>query len=505
MKNLLFFLAFTVCIHAATKPNVVIIYGDDVGYGDVGAYGSKLIPTPNIDRLAEGGLRFTDGHCSAATCTPSRYSLLTGVHGFRDGVSILAPNAPLSISTEILTLPKLFKQAGYTTGVVGKWHLGIGAKGEPVNWNGDVKPGPLEIGFDSSFLLPSTNDRVPCVYLDGHRVLNLDPSDPLYVGANKPVDREGSTRYPDARKNKKSMTYYQSTHGHNNSVINGIGRIGYMAGGKSALWDDETMADVFVEEAKEFIAANKEQPFFLYFASQDIHVPRAPNPRFQGATNLGYRGDAMVQFDWSTGEIMKALEEHGLTENTIVIFSSDNGPVYDDGYADGTKVKKSTKEVDRGHDGSGVYRGGKYQIFEGGTRVPFIVRWPAKIKPGTSDALVNQIDLIASFAALLEQELPAGEARDSRNTLSAFIGKDPKGQEYMIEESFGLALRHGDWKFIEFTKPTWASKDPIRKSLYNLKDDPSETKNIIADYPEKAAAMEQRLEAMKKSDGIRGH
>ncbi|MDP4610343.1 MAG: sulfatase-like hydrolase/transferase, partial [Opitutales bacterium] len=241
------------------------------------------------------------------------------------------------------------------------------------------------------------------------------------------------------------------------------------------------------------------------FASQDIHVPRAPNPRFQGATNLGYRGDAMVQFDWTTGEIMKALEEHGLTENTIVIFSSDNGPVYDDGYADGTKVKKSTKEVDRGHDGSGVYRGGKYQIFEGGTRVPFIVRWPAKIEPGTSDALVNQIDLIASFAALLEQELPAGEARDSRNTLEAFLGKDPKGQEYMIEESFGLALRHGDWKFIEFTKPTWASKDPIRKSLYNLKDDPSETKNIIADYPEKAAAMEQRLEAMKESDGIRGH
>ncbi|MDP4644252.1 MAG: sulfatase-like hydrolase/transferase, partial [Opitutales bacterium] len=361
MKNLLFFLVFTACIHAATKPNVVIIYGDDVGYGDVGAYGSKLIPTPNIDRLAEGGLRFTDGHCSAATCTPSRYSLLTGVHGFRDGVSILAPNAPLSISTEILTLPKLFKQAGYTTGVVGKWHLGIGAKGEPVDWNGDVKPGPLEIGFDSSFLLPSTNDRVPCVYLDGHRVLNLDPSDPLYVGANKPVDREGSTRYPDARKNKKSMTYYQSTHGHNNSVINGIGRIGYMAGGKSALWDDETMADVFVKEAKEFIAANKDEPFFLYFASQDIHVPRAPNPRFQGATNLGYRGDAMVQFDWTTGEIMKALEEHGLTENTIVIFSSDNGPVYDDGYADGTKVKKSTEEVDRGHDGSGVYRGGKYQ------------------------------------------------------------------------------------------------------------------------------------------------
>ncbi|WP_244651393.1 MULTISPECIES: arylsulfatase [unclassified Lentimonas] len=505
MKNLL-----VICIsmvvsvaYAADRPNVVIIYGDDVGLGDVGVYGSEMIPTPNIDQLANGGLVFTDGHCAASTCTPSRYSMLTGVHGFRDGVRILPPNAPLSISTNILTLPKLFQQAGYTTGVIGKWHLGIGAKDQPVDWNGEVKPGPLEIGFDSSFLLPSTNDRVPCVYLDGHRVANLDPSDPIYVSAKKPIVRPGSTEYPDARKNPKAMTYYKSTHGHNNSVINGIGRIGYMAGGKSALWDDETMADVFVEQAKQYIAEHKDQPFFLYFASQDIHVPRAPHPRFQGATKLGYRGDAMVQFDWSTGQILQALEAHGLTENTIVIFSSDNGPVYDDGYADGTKVKRSNGEVDRGHDGSGIYRGGKYQIYEGGTRVPFIVRWPAKIEPGTSAALVNQIDFIASFAALLGLDLPADEARDSRDTLAAFMGTDPKGQESMIEESADLALRQGDWKFIEYSKPGFGKRAPIPKSLYNLKEDPSETTNIIADYPEKAAAMEQQLEAMKQSAGIR--
>ena len=184
-------LAFTMGTGLAApkkKPNVVIIYGDDVGFGDVGIYGSTLIPTPNIDRLAKEGLLFTDGHCSAATCTPSRYSLLTGVHGFRDGVAILPPNAPLTISTKALTLPKLFQQAGYSTGVVGKWHLGLGEKGTPVDWNGDVKPGPLEIGFDHSFLLPSTNDRVPCVYLEGHRVRNLDPKDPLYVGtAHQPI------------------------------------------------------------------------------------------------------------------------------------------------------------------------------------------------------------------------------------------------------------------------------------------------------------------------------
>ena len=217
---------------------------------------------------------------AAATCSPSRFSMLTGVHGFRHGVRVLPPNAPLSIPTDILTLPKLFQQAGYTTGVIGKWHLGIGAKGVMTDWNGDVKPGPLEIGFDSSLLLPSTNDRVPCVYLRGHNVVNLDPKDPLFVGSKTEIEsKTGSTQYPNGKTNPEAMTYYRSTHGHQSSVINGIGRIGYMAGGKAALWDDETMADVFVKEAKDYIALNKDKPFFLYFASQDIHVPRAPHPR----------------------------------------------------------------------------------------------------------------------------------------------------------------------------------------------------------------------------------
>ncbi|MDF7822512.1 arylsulfatase [Pontiellaceae bacterium B12227] len=496
--------ALSLTVFGADRPNVIIIYGDDVGYGDVGAYGSKMIPTPNIDRLAAEGIRFTDGHCAAATCSPSRYSMLTGIHGFRDGVSILPPNAPLSISTEILTLPKLFQQAGYTTGVVGKWHLGIGAKDVPTDWNGDVKPGPLEIGFNKSFLLPSTNDRVPCVYLDGHRVVNLDPNDPLFVERKLPAIRKhkGSTQYPDAKKNPEAMTYYKSTHGHNNSVIGGIGRIGFMAGGKSALWNDETMADKFVEQAKKFIAESKDEPFFLYFASQDIHVPRAPHPRFQGKTELGYRGDAMVQFDWSTGEIMKTLEENGLTDNTIVIFSSDNGPVYDDGYDDGTTVKTSEKDVDRGHDGSGIYRGGKYQIYEGGTRVPFIIRWPARIKPGVSDALVNQIDFISSFAALLKLDVPADEAKDSRNTLDAFLGSDQVGLPFMLEEALrnGRALRIGDWKYLgEGT----ARNKPKGAELYNLENDPSEQKNIIKDHPEKAEAMAKQMAELINAPGVR--
>lgn len=490
----------------ASRPNVVLIYGDDVGFGDVGVYGSKLIPTPNIDRLAARGLVFTDGHCTASTCTPSRFSLMTGVHAFRHDVRILPPNAPLLIATKALTLPKLFQNAGYTTGIVGKWHLGIGTKEAPADWNGVVKPGPLEVGFDSSFLLPSTNDRVPCVYLRDHHVVNLDPSDPLFVGRTlESVQRPGSTQYPDGKTDRSAMTYYPSSSGHDNSVINGLGRIGYMSGGKSALWNDEEMADVFVKEAKAFIAENKETPFFLFFSSQDIHVPRTPHPRFKGSTSLGYRGDAMVQFDWSTGEVLDALEKHGLTENTIVIFTSDNGPTYDNGYKDGSEVFGTLEEVDRGHDASGIWRGGKGGIFEGGTRVPFIISWPARIKPGTSEAMVSQIDLVASFAQLFEIELAAEEAADSRDTLSAFLGQSVDGLDFMVEESRDLALRMGGWKFIQPTTiRTLNGRVPFPATLINLETDPSEQNNVIDAYPEKAEQMQSLLSKIEQGAKLRG-
>lgn len=480
----------------AEKPNVVIIYGDDVGYGDVGAYGATLIPTPNIDRLAREGLMFTDGHCTAATCTPSRFSLLTGIHGFRHGVRILAPNAPLKIKPEMFTLPRLFRKAGYATAVIGKWHLGIGDGETPVDWNADVGPGPLEVGFDYCFLLPSTNDRVPCVYLENHRVVGLDPEDPLFVG-KKPKGVE-CTEYPDGKKNREAMTYYESSHGHNNSVINGIGRIGRQWGGRSALWNDETMADEFVKQAKKYLAARRvDEPFFLFFSSQNIHVPRAPHPRFKGKSKLTYRGDAMVQLDWSTGEILRALEEHGLAENTMVIFSSDNGPVYDDGYEDGTTVRTSTEEVDRGHDGSGPYRGGKYQIYEGGTRVPFIVRWPGRVEPGKSEALVSQIDLIASFAALLDIDLTEGQAIDSRNSLPALLGEDSTGQPYLIEEAGGLALRRGPWKFVRGRKGK-------KGELYNLDSDVGEQDNLAEEHEAIAQELSELLRRLEVAErGIR--
>lgn len=476
---------------AKQTPNVVIIYGDDVGFGDVGVYGAKLIPTPNLDRMAAEGIQFTDAHCSAATCTPSRYSLLTGRLAFREHIHILPGDAKMAIPTDVLTLPKLFKKGGYTTGVIGKWHLGLGDGKTPIDWNGDVKPGPLELGFDHSFLVPATNDRVPCVYLDGHKVVGLDANDPISVSYRSPLSGKSPsgkavTVYPDGKKNPAAMTYYRSSMGHNNSVINGIGRIGYMQGGKAALWNDETMADVLVDKARHFIAANRTKPFFLYFASQDIHVPRTPHPRFKGKSQLGYRGDAMVQLDWATGEIIKALKKHGLDRNTIVIFSSDNGPVYDDGYHDGCTVHTSRQEVDRGHDGSGPYRGGKYQIYEGGTRVPFIVWSPYLIKAQKSEALFSQVDLLGSFASMLKIALPENEAIDSRDTFQTLIGRDTAGVDFVIQEAGKLAISTGDWKYIN---------QPAQ--LYNLREDIMEQNNLVKSNPQKAAELKQLLDRVK--------
>ena len=476
---------------ASDRPNVVLIYADDVGYGDMGAYGAKLIPTPHIDRLAREGLRFTDAHCTAATCTPSRFSLLTGIHAFRHGVRVLPPDAPLKIAPEMFTLPQLFKKAGYQTAVIGKWHLGLGKPGVRNDWNGDVRPGPLEIGFDYAFLLPYTNDRVPCVYLENHRVVNLDPNDPLFVGRRPTGVR--CTEYPDGKKNPAAMTYYASSHGHNDSVIHGIGRIGYQWGGKAALWNDETMTDEFLARTRTWLAArDRRRPFFLYFASQAIHVPRTPHPRFRGKSKLTYRGDSMVELDWAVGEIVKMLDEAGLTNDTMVIFTSDNGPVYDDGYRDGTTVLRSEGENDRGHDASGPYRGGKYQIYEGGTRVPMIVRWPARVRPGTSKALLSQIDLIASFASLLGIELSETQAIDSHNALAALVGDDPRGCPYLIEEAGrALAVRHGPWKYIRRQRKRQRSEE-----LYNLDSDVGEQNNVAEQHPDIVAHMRQHLDQL---------
>jgi arylsulfatase A len=263
------------------------------------------------------------------------------------------------------------------------------------------------------------------------------------------------------------------------------------------------MADEFVKQAKKYISSRKkDQPFFLYFSSQDIHVPRAPHPRFKGISKLSYRGDAMVQLDWAAGEIIKSLDDNGFTDNTLVIFSSDNGPVYDDGYKDGTTVHTSTKESDRGHDGSGPYRGGKYQIYEGGTRVPFIVKWPGKIKPGKSAALVNQIDLMASFATMLGIKLDANQGIDSRDIFAALTGTSKIGLDYTLEEAGKkIAIRKGDWKYIAGSKNTDKHNKMKGAMLFNLSTDIGEQKNIIKDHPEIADELKKILTTVIQAKG----
>jgi arylsulfatase A len=469
---------------AVAKPNVVILYGDDVGYGDVGVYGSRKIPTPRIDRLASEGLRFTDGHCAASTCTPSRYAMLTGEMPFRrKGTGIAHGLANLIPSPDQFTLADVFKAAGYRTAIVGKWHLGLD-QGK-IDWNGRIEPGPEALGFDHHFIIPSTNDRLPSVYVENGRVVGLDPGDPIAVSRGRRLaDAVPGTAYPDARRNPEAITAYPGDAAHSGTVINGLGRIGYMKGGREALFRDEDIADDLVREASEWLRINHGEPFFLWFSASDIHAPRWPHPRFRGVSRHGLRGDAMVSFDWSVGAILDLLDELGVADNTLVILSSDNGPVYiDGGYQDGCETRGSSGS-DRGHDASGVYRGGKYQIYEGGTRVPFIVRWPGKVEADVSDALVSQVDLLASFADFLGVELPEGAARDSRSRFEALTGKDRKGAEMILECSpRQVALRRGAWKFVE-----------TPGELYDLTDDPGESHNRFADEPAMAAEMKALLD-----------
>ena len=482
----------------AETPNIVLIYCDDVGYGDVSCYGATAITTPGIDRIAAEGLRFTDGHCPSATCTPSRYAMLTGEYAWRrKGTGIAKGDANAIIKPGTETIASLLKSAGYHTAVVGKWHLGLG-EGK-VNWNTAIKPGPLEIGFDYSFLIPATGDRVPCVYVENHDVVGRDPNDPIEVSFGAKVgDEPTGLDHPELLK----MKWH---HGHNSTIINGISRIGFMSGGKAARWVDEDMADVITKKALAFVDKHvderKDDPFFLFFSYHDIHVPRVPHKRFVGATELGPRGDAMVQLDWCTGEILNALEKHGLSDNTLVIFSSDNGPVLNDGYYDDAAEKNGT------HKPAGPFRGGKYSNFEGGTRVPFIVRWPGKVKAGTeSDALVCQVDLMASFAELTAQTLSDDAGPDSLDTLDAFLGESDTGRDHLVEHAKALALRQVNWKLIETSKgprvnATTSTElgNAERAQLYNLSDDIGEKKNVAKQHPERVQAMLAKLKQLREA------
>lgn len=476
----------------ASAPKAVILFlADDLGYGDIGCNGAKLIPTPHVDRLAREGLRFTDTHSASSVCTPSRFALLTGKYPWRKhGTGILPGNAAMILPTadQAMLLPSMMKAAGYKTAAIGKWHLGLGNGN--VDWNGQINPGPREVGFDESFIMAATADRVPCVYIRNGRVENLDPKDPIEVSYqhNFPGEPTG--------KQDPELLRVMSSHGHDQSIVNGIGRIGYMRGGKSALWKDQDLADTITDEAVQFIEKNKNRRFFLYFATNDIHVPRDPHQRFIGKSGCGIRGDVTVQMDDSLGRILAALKKAGLERDTLLLFTSDNGPVVDDGYADG-----SVKNLN-GHKPAGPFRGGKYAIYEGGTRMPMIAWWPGKIKPGTSGALLNHLDIAPSLARLVGYKTPEGAFPDGTMQLPALLGRTGKGRDELVEHRMSnkhLALRRGDYKFIPndlVPKKERSATGP--GVLYNLKSDPGETKDISGKEPKVAESMSERLEQYRK-------
>ena len=475
-----------------TLPNIILIYADDLGYGDVGAYGATELKTPNIDRLANGGVRFTSGYATSATCSPSRYALLTGVYPWRnEQAKILPGTAPLIIDTAQMTLPKMLRANGYHTGIVGKWHLGLG-RGD-VNWNEHIAPGPNEVGFDYSYILAATQDRVPTVYIENGRVVGLDPNDPIEVNykENFPGEPTG--------KDNPEMLKMKWHHGHNSSIVNGISRIGYMKGGEAARWVDEDMADTFLVKAQEYVIAHKDEPFFLYYALQQPHVPRTPHPRFVGKSGMGPRGDVIVEADWCIGEFLKTLETEGLLENTLIVLSSDNGPVLNDGYYDDAVEKLGD------HTPAGPLRGGKYSLFEAGTRVPFITYWQGRIQPGRSDAIVSQVDLLSSLASLIDSDV---RGQDSQDLMEVFLGNKDEGREALILEAISrTAMRKGDWVMIPpYGGPAKNILVNIENgnsdeyALYNLKDDIGQQNNLAESHPEKLQEMITAFEEIRGSD-----
>lgn len=501
MRTVCLLIAAVACSTAAAadrRPNVVVIMADDLGWGDLSCYGATAVQTPHCDRLAREGRRFTSGYCTASTCTPTRYSFLTGEYAFRrKGTGIAPPNGPAIIPPGMPTVASVMKAAGYATAVIGKWHLGLGLPPGP-DWNGVLAPGPLEIGFDHCFILPTTNDRVPQVFVENHRVRNLDPADPLWVGDAKP-----SPDHPTGLEQRSRLRMDWSK-GHNDSVHNGIGRIGFSTGGTRARFRDEDLADAWVDEASRWIEAHAAEPFFLFLASHDIHVPRVPHERFRGATTMGPRGDCIVEFDWTVGRVLATLERLDLAADTLVIVCSDNGPVLDDGYRDDAVEKLGD------HRPSGPFRGGKYSVFEGGTRTPFIAWWPGTVAPGVSDEIVSTLDLGRSVAALLHATVPRGAFPDAVDVSAALAGTGP-GRTSLLQQDNGqsgrFGLRAGAWKLVREPGPKakqpGGPRQPPRDALYDLDADPGETTDVSADHPDAVQRLARELDRLTKPAAAR--
>lgn len=459
-----------------SKPNIVLILADDLGYGDVGCYNAQAkIPTPNIDRLAEQGTRFTDAHSPASVCVPTRYSLLTGRFSFRRPNRNGSYDSGPLIEEGIDTLPAMLKRAGYRTEMVGKWHLGFGFN----NFDQPLEGGPVDRGFDTYFGIPASTDIPPYFYVEGDKAVAA------------PTKRIEEHHSPDV------------------SPIQGaFWRSGMIA-------PDMELVDVlptFAEKAEAVIASHSsksDRPFFLYLALAAPHTPWLPTEPFQGRSRirgegvpeaLGAYGDFVVQVDDIVGRVLKQLEKAKLAENTLVIFSSDNGPTWYD-----------TNAALTGHDSAGPWRGMKGDAWEAGHRIPFIVKWPGQIPAAkTSDELICQVDFMATFAAIVGEKLAMDAAVDSENLLPVFLDQpDARGRTMLVTQASSgtLALRKGKWKYIPQLGSAGFS-DPKRVKpvagepsgqLYDLDQDPGETVNLAGEQREVAEEMNALLEEIQNS------
>jgi arylsulfatase A-like enzyme len=480
------------------KPNILLILADDLGYGDVGCYNpDSKISTPNLDRLAGEGMRFTDAHSPATVCTPSRYSLMTGRMAFRapnGGTVFTGVGGPSLIEPGRLTLPAMLRQQGYATAAIGKWHVGLtvrDAEGKPIHEGGleavkridysrRIEGGPLNHGFDRFFGTAScpTTDWL-YAFIDGERI----PVPPV-----KPLDRSNLPKHPYANDCREGLI--------------------------APDFPMEEVDLVFLEKSREFLAQHvrdsPDRPFFLYHATQAVHLPSFAGKDFRGKTQAGPHGDFIHEFDWIVGELMRELETHGLAENTLVLVSSDNGP-------ETTAV--IYMRADHHQDGARPWRGMKRDSWEGGHRVPLIVRWPGRVKPGaTSDQLVCLTDVMSTLAAITGAELPQDAAEDSFNLLPVLEGEATTPiRPYLLTQAFAgaktLSIRRGDWKYLDhrgsggnrydtgglktFALPESDPEAPGQ--LYNLTSDPGETRNLYSSEPGVVNELRALLEQSRVS------
>ncbi|MFN0111940.1 MAG: sulfatase family protein [Blastocatellia bacterium] len=461
---------------AAQKPNVVVILADDFGYGSTNAYGAdpKLVRTPNLDRLAKEGRRFTDANTTSSVCSPTRYALMTGRYAWRTSLKfgVLPWSAPLHIETTRPNLAALFKKHGYQTAAIGKWHLGYGT-GKP-DYTSDLKPGPLELGFDYHFAVPSNHGDVTGVFIENHGVAGLRSTNVV------PIERLNQ----------------------NNNRFLGL---------DAPQREDEEVMETLTDKSIGFIEKrDKAKPFFLYYTPVAVHEPVTPSKRTAGSSAAGPYGDWIHELDRSIGRLLDALDKQGLTKDTLILFTADNGGVVNRGNA--RLAAHTGRAQDAGLKINGELRLGKHSVFQGGFQVPYLVRWPGKVAAGSvSDEPLSLVDTYATLSALLGEKLPAKElaAEDSYNMLPAWLekktGKKTKAQlrPHVITHSADgtFAIREGKWKWIEGREPSAKAvggravrADEMNPQLYDLQADRAESKDAIAQQ----ADVVKRLSALLK-------